>query len=118
MFPLRTLRSETGESSGDVNYEKFNSAFYRIYFEESAQELFDLVPPSPFYHRTSRHRKDLHPYVVDIPWMRTKRFASSFLIRTARIWNALPASIFPSRYNMSTFKSRVNRHLLGKRAPP
>ncbi|CAH2218321.1 jg23594 [Pararge aegeria aegeria] len=77
-----------------------------------------IVPPSPFYHRTARHRKDLHPYVVDIPRTRTKRFASSFLIRTARIWNALPASIFPSAYNMSTFKSRVNRHLLGKRAPP
>ncbi|CAH2229144.1 jg20757 [Pararge aegeria aegeria] len=61
---------------------------------------------------------ELHPFVVDIPRTRTKRFASSFLIRTARIWNALPASIFPSSYNMSTFKSRVNRYLLGKRAPP
>ncbi|CAH2226749.1 jg805, partial [Pararge aegeria aegeria] len=94
------------------------SVFYRIYFGECAQELFDLVPPSPFYHRTARHRKDLHLYVVDIPRTRTKRFASSFLIRTDRIWNALPASIFPSSYNISTFKSRVNRHLLGKRAPP
>ncbi|CAH2227197.1 jg14601 [Pararge aegeria aegeria] len=84
-----------------------------IYFGECAQELFDLVPPSPFYHRTARHRKDLHPYVVDIPRMRTERFAFSFLIRTARIWNALPASIFSIAYNMSTFKSRVNR-----RAPP
>ncbi|CAH2210118.1 jg14194 [Pararge aegeria aegeria] len=38
------------------------SVFYRIYFGECAQELFDLVPPSPFYHRTARH-----PYVVCIP---------------------------------------------------
>ncbi|CAH2253429.1 jg6408 [Pararge aegeria aegeria] len=89
------------------------SVFYGLYFGDCAQELFDLVPPSAFYHRTARHRKDLHPYVVGIPRTRTKRFASSFLI-----WNALPASIFPSAYNMSTFKSRVNRHLLGKRAPP
>ncbi|CAH2217778.1 jg19661 [Pararge aegeria aegeria] len=47
------------------------SVFYRIYFGEYAQELFDLVPPSPFYHRTARHRKDLHTYVVDIPRTRT-----------------------------------------------
>ncbi|CAH2217528.1 jg16793 [Pararge aegeria aegeria] len=33
------------------------------------------VPPSTFYHRTLRHRKDLQPYVVDIPWTRTRRFA-------------------------------------------
>ncbi|CAH2217294.1 jg22198 [Pararge aegeria aegeria] len=56
------------------------SVFHRIYFVEFAQELFDPFRPSPFYHRTTRRRKDLHPYVVDIP-----RFASSFLIRTARI---------------------------------
>ena len=94
------------------------SVFYRIYFGECAQELFDLVPPSPFYHRTARHRSSLHPYVVDIPWTRTKRFASSFLIRTAKIWNALPAHVFPTTYNMGIFKSRVNRHLLGKRVSP
>ncbi|CAH2226404.1 jg26617 [Pararge aegeria aegeria] len=63
------------------------SVFYGIYFGECAQELFDLVPLSPFYHRTARHRKDLHPYVVDILRTRTKRFASSFPIRTARIQN-------------------------------
>ncbi|CAH2216719.1 jg26030 [Pararge aegeria aegeria] len=50
------------------------SVFYRIYFGEYAQELHNLVPPSPFYHRTARHRERWHPYVVDIPSTRTKRF--------------------------------------------
>ncbi|XP_046976467.1 uncharacterized protein LOC124542575 [Vanessa cardui] len=95
------------------------SVFYKIYFGECAQELFDLVPPSPFYKRTARHRKDLHPNLVDVDVFKTctKRFASSFLIRTAKVWNTLPTSVFPTTYNMGTFKSRVNRHLLGKRAP-
>ncbi|CAH2241008.1 jg4079 [Pararge aegeria aegeria] len=95
---------------GDKHTRKKKKNINRIYFGECAQELFDLVPPSHFYHPTASHRKDLHGRFTAV--------ATSFLIRTARIWNALPASIFPSSYNMSTLKSRVNRHLLGKRAPP
>ncbi|CAH2235027.1 jg1297 [Pararge aegeria aegeria] len=93
------------------------SVFYRIYFAECAQELHNLVPPSPFYHRTARHRERWHPYVVDIPSTRTKRFLSTFLIRAAKMWNALPVTVFPATYNLSTFKARVNRLFLGKRAP-
>ncbi|CAH2241462.1 jg15659 [Pararge aegeria aegeria] len=52
------------------------AVFYEIHFEECAQELFDLVKTSPFYHQTSRYRKNLHRYVVEIPSTRTKRFAS------------------------------------------
>ncbi|CAH2218241.1 jg9832 [Pararge aegeria aegeria] len=91
------------------------AVLYKIHFGECAQELFDLVKPSPFYHRTARYRNNLHRYVVEIPSTRTK-LASSFLIRTAKAWNALPSSVFPDTYNLGTFKSRVNRHLLGKRA--
>ncbi|CAH2218238.1 jg25284, partial [Pararge aegeria aegeria] len=43
------------------------AVFYKIHFGECALELFDLVKPSPFYHRTARHRKNLHRYVVEIP---------------------------------------------------
>ncbi|XP_063378573.1 uncharacterized protein LOC134665528 [Cydia fagiglandana] len=90
------------------------SVFYRLHFGECAQELHELIPPSPFYHRTFRRTAGFHPYLVDIPPIRTKRFASTFLMRTAKEWNSLPASIFPCSYNPATFKSRVNRHLLGE----
>ncbi|CAH2094022.1 unnamed protein product [Euphydryas editha] len=86
--------------------------FYRLHFGECAQELHKLIPPAPFYHQTTRHGQGFHPYVVDIP-------PTSFLIiRTAKEWNSLPASLFPDTYNLGIFKARVNRHYLSLRAPP
>ncbi|CAG9784663.1 unnamed protein product [Diatraea saccharalis] len=42
-----------------------------------------------------------------IPQTRTKRFASTFIGRTAKLWNSLPDSLFPDKYNLGLFKSRV-----------
>ncbi|CAH2097689.1 unnamed protein product [Euphydryas editha] len=92
--------------------------FYRLHFGECAQELHQLIPPAPFHHRTTRRGQGFHPYVVDIPPVRTSRFASSFIIRTAKEWNSLPASLFPDAYNLGIFKARVNRHYLSLRASP
>ena len=88
------------------------SVFYRLHFGECARELHDLIPPSPFYHRTSRRTASIHPYVVETSTVRTKRFASSFIPRTSKDWNNLPAAVFPSNYNIGVFKARVNRLLI------
>ncbi|XP_045491040.1 uncharacterized protein LOC123690909 [Colias croceus] len=93
------------------------SVFYKIHFGECAYELHHLIPPSPFFYRTSRRGMELHPFTVDIPHKRTQRYANSFFIRTAKEWNSLPSSVFPDHYNLQLFKSRVNRLLLGRRAP-
>jgi hypothetical protein len=91
--------------------------FYRLYFGECAEELHNLVPPSTFLYRTTRRRMGFHPHIVEFPPCRTSRFKKSFLIRTASIWNSLPASVFPESYNLGVFKARVNRHFLGERDP-
>lgn len=39
-------------------------------------ELHEIIPPSPFYYRGSRRWLGFHPYLVDIPKIRTKRNVS------------------------------------------
>ena len=41
--------------------------FHKLYFGECAQEFRELIPPSPFFHRSSRRTAGYRPYLVDIP---------------------------------------------------
>ncbi|XP_063378628.1 uncharacterized protein LOC134665594 [Cydia fagiglandana] len=88
--------------------------FYRLYNGECSEELFDLVPSSRFYHRTSRQRSKVHPHFLDTWHTKNKRASRSFLPRTCRMWNDLPPEVFPLRYDMGFFKKRVFRVLKGR----
>ncbi|XP_026314041.1 uncharacterized protein LOC113225816 [Hyposmocoma kahamanoa] len=85
--------------------------FYRLYNGECSDELFELVPPSLFYHCTTRRRRRLHPHFLDAWHVTTTRASRSFLPRTSKMWNGLPPEVFPLRYNMEFFKRRVNKVL-------
>ena len=39
-------------------------------------------------------------------------YVNSFFPRTARLWNSLPIECFPLTYDLSGFKSRINRYFL------
>lgn len=43
---------------------------------------------------------------------RIKRFKSTFIIKTAKKWNTLQASVFPDKNNQGFFKPKVNRYSL------
>ena len=45
--------------------------------------------------RTARHRQGVHPHTLEPKWSRTVRFQRNFLPRTLRLWNELPAEVFP-----------------------
>lgn len=85
--------------------------FYRLYHGECSSELFDLMPTSPFHHRTTRRRERFHPHQLDTWRSSTTRFSRSFLPRTCKLWNKLPRDVFLVDYDMGHFKKGVNQSL-------
>ena len=88
------------------------SLFYRYYFGRCSSELAQLVP-LPFPRgRSTRYSERLHDFSVIIPRCYKDVYVNSFFPRTAKLWNSLPIECFPLTYDLSGFKSRINRHLL------
>ena len=93
------------------------SLFYRYYFGRCSSELAELIL-FPFSRgRCTRYFDRLHDFSVTIPRFYKNVYVSFFLSvyffpRTTRPWNSLPIECFPLTYDLSGFKSRINRYLL------
>ena len=88
------------------------SLFYRYYFGRCSLELPQLVPLPFSCVWYTRYSDRLHDFFVTIPRCYKDVNVNSFFPCTARLWNSLPMKCFSLTYNLSGFKSRVNRHLL------
>ena len=88
------------------------SLFYRYYFGRCSSELDQLAPLSYSRWRSTRYSDSLHGFSVTIPRCYKDVYVNSFFPRTARLWNSLPIECFPLTYDLSGFKSRINRYLL------
>ena len=88
------------------------SFFYRYYFGRYSSELAQLIPLPYSPGRSTRYSDRLHDFSVTIPRRYKDVYVNSFFPRTARPWNSLPIECFPLTYDLSGFKSRINRHLL------
>ena len=88
------------------------SLFYRYYFGRCSSELAQLVPLPYSRGRSTRYSNRLHDFSVTIPRCYEDVYVNSFFPHTARLWNSLPIQCFPLTYDLSGFKSRINRHLL------
>ena len=88
------------------------SLFYKYYFGRCSSELAQLVPLPFSRGRSTRYSERLHDFSVTIPRCYKDVYVNSFFPRTAKLWNSLPIECFPLIYDLSGFKSRINRHLL------
>ena len=86
--------------------------FYRYYFGRCSSELAQLVPLPFFRGSSTRYFDRLHDFSVTIPRCYKDVYVNSFFPRTARLWNSLPIEYFLLTYDLSGFKSRINRYLL------
>ena len=82
------------------------------YFGRCFSEVAQLIPFPFSLGRSTRYSDRLHDFFVTIPRCYKDVYVNSFFPRTARLCNSLPMECFPLTYNLSYFKSRINRHLL------
>ncbi|MPC31874.1 hypothetical protein E2C01_025174 [Portunus trituberculatus] len=54
----------------------------------------------------------LIPILSQLSNARVNQYSQSFILFTGELWNSLPASVFPSSYDLNPFKREVSRHLL------
>ena len=88
------------------------SLFYRYYFDRCSSELTQLVLLSFSRGRSTCYSDRLHDFSVTIPKCYKYVYINSFSPCPAKLWNSLPIECFPLTYDLSGFKSRINRHLL------
>ena len=88
------------------------SLFYRYYFGRCSSELAQLVPLTFSQEGSTLYSERFHYFSVTIPICYKDVYVNSFFPHTARAWNSWPIECFPLTYDLSCFKSRINRHLL------
>ena len=88
------------------------SLFYRLFHKKCSNEIATCIPPLQNFTRNTRHASNAHQFTLKPNFGRTVKYRDSFISRTTRMWNDLPGSVFPHRYNIQTFKANVHRYLL------
>lgn len=88
------------------------SIFYRYFHGNCSTDLANCMPRLFLRPRCTKLSSSSHPYSVQLPNARVNQYAPSFIPFTDKLWNSLPASVFPNSYNLSSFKREVSRHLL------
>ena len=93
------------------HYIKYKlSLYYRYYNGRCSDELRSVIPPKACFARSTRFAESQHSFAVKLEKCRTTSFANTFVSMTSKNWNSPPASVFPSTYNLQTFKIRVHKH--------
>ncbi|KAL7640936.1 UNVERIFIED_CONTAM: hypothetical protein RMT77_008073 [Armadillidium vulgare] len=87
------------------------SLYYRYYNGHCSSELSRRIPPPLRRARATRLSTQSHPLSVQLSDHRLKSYALSYMYSTGKVWNTLPSSIFPTSYDLHTFKRRVSGYV-------
>ncbi|MPC30754.1 hypothetical protein E2C01_024023 [Portunus trituberculatus] len=68
-----------------------------------------LPPPAALLHKA--FSSSSHSYSVQLSNTRVNQYSQLFILFSGKLWNSLPASVFPSSYDLTSFKREVSRHL-------
>ena len=85
------------------------SLFYRYYFGRCSSELAQLAPLPYTRARSTRYSDRLYDFSVTIPRCYKNVYVNNLFPRTGILRNYLPVECSPLTYDLSGFKSRVNR---------
>ena len=85
--------------------------FYRYFYANCSSDLANCVPPLLPRPRCIRFASFSHPYSFHFSNARINKYSQSFFPFSGKLWNSLPASIFPPAYDLNCFKREVSRHL-------
>ena len=83
--------------------------FYRYFHGHCSMEIKSIIPDPLNHVRPTRSSSQSHPFQVILSNPRTLSHKSSFIPRTCKLWNTLPSTSFPESYNLSSFKSNINK---------
>ena len=92
--------------------------FYKYHFGHCSAELSRCVPPPLARPRATRQSVQSHSYAVQLQNSRIERYSRSFFPATSVLWNNLPQAVFPSQYNLQSFKCNINRLLRNNHSAP
>ena len=85
------------------------SIFYRYCHRHCSQEIKNIIPDPVRRVRTTRSSKHSQHFQATLPNPRTLANQSSSIPRTSQLWNSLPTTTFSESYNLSSFKSNINK---------
>ena len=88
------------------------SLFCRYYFGSCFLELAELVPLCYSWGRSTCFSDRLHDFSVTILRYYKDVYVNSLFPCTSKLWNSLSIECFPLTYDLSSFMSRINRHIL------
>ena len=85
--------------------------YYKYFNGICSIENASLIPRRATVTANTRRQLSFNRFSVVVDHARTDRYRNCFILRTTRLWNALPDYVFPTATNVNRFKLNANNYL-------